>query len=821
MGSIWQDIRYGARVLLKAPGFTLIAVLALALGIGANTAIFSVIYGLIFRPLPGAQKPSELVSVTLGEGEGWPHKLSYVSYQDYCQLKDIFSGCTATTENFAQISADAGSPERIFASAVMGNYFEMLGVKAELGRTFNADESERMGAGNVLVLNHEFWQRRFGGAPSVVGSTVRIDGHPFTVIGVLPAEFKGTSGFLTTNVYLPHSGIDYIAPGTSKTLDKRVRSGGYTVIARLRLGVTLAQARAAVAAHGARLASEYPETQRGQRGLVYPEPMGRMEPSAIGYMPPVAAVFMSMVVLVLLIACANVANLMLARAMGRQKEIAIRVAVGAGRLRILRQLLVESLMLSFLGAGLGWFFARWTTGLLASTRPATDMPLTLDFHADERVFYFTLLVAVATGIVSGLVPALQATRTDLATTLKEGGRRSSGGSSRHVFRNILVVAQVAVCLALLISAGLFVRTTRNVGHADMGFEMNNRLLVAMDTDLRQYDEAKGRAFYKALLERVRGLPGVLSASTGTYLPIGFGNGGSEIFIEGAAAEKDTAPEGANNNIVGTDYFQTMGMPMLYGRSFNEQDKEGAPLRAIINEAMMKKYWPGQNPVGKRFSKSSATGPFLEIVGVTRTVKFSLPAEAPSPGYYLPFEQNFRSDEVLHIHTAGDPLQLASSVRREIQALDGDMPIWDVRSMEEHVRKGKLILFDIATGLMGTFGLIGMTLAAIGLYGVMAYSVGQRSHEIGVRMALGASRGRILGMVMRQGMVLALIGIALGLIGAFGLTRSFANLLVGITPTDPVTFTAVALFLIGVALVASSIPALRATRVDPMVALRSE
>jgi len=432
-----------------------------------------------------------------------------------------------------------------------------------------------------------------------------------------------------------------------------------------------------------------------------------------------------------------------------------------------------------------------------------------------------------TGIIAGLVPALQASRTDLATTLKEGGRSAGGGSKRQIFRSALVVSQVAVSLVLLISAGLFVQTTRNTVDIDMGFQLKNRLVVAMDTDMRQYDEARGKIFYRELLDRVRTLPGVLSASTGRFLPIGFTNGTRRIYLEGKIPEKDETVPGAYYNVVSTDYFKTMGMPILQGRAFTEDDKltdgdkEKSRLVTIVNNTMAEKFWPGENPIGKRFSTKGPEGPFLEVVGVTSTVKFAIPAESPAPGIYFPFQQDYRSYQNLHVYTQGDPLPLVSSVRAEIQRLDADMPIWDVRTMEKHIREGKMILFDYAAGMVATFGIIGLILAAIGLYGVMSYAVSQRTHEIGVRMALGASSGRILGMVVRQGLLLTLIGLALGTLAAFGLTPSFANLLVGVTPRDPATFTVIALLLLGVALFSCYIPARRATKVDPMVALRYE
>lgn len=585
MGSLWQDIRYSIRTLAKSPGFTIVAVLALALGIGANTAIFSVVHGLILRPLPGATNPDELVSITLTEGRDFPHNLSHATYRDYRDLKTVFSDAAGAMQAFVQFSSEAGTPERIMPLVVTGNYFQMLGVQARNGRTFNREESERMGAGNVLVLNHGFWQRRFGGSQSAIGAVVRLNGHPFTVIGVTPPEFRGTTGFFAPEAYLPVTGAGFLYPDFSKDLEQRRKYGPFAVIARLRPGVSIAEARAAVAAQASRLEQAYPEVHKGQRALVYPEPRARMESSAITYMPPVVTVFMTLVGLVLLVACANVANLMLARAASRQKELAIRTALGAGRGRILRQSLVEGTLLAFAGAGFGLLFALWPISLLSTVQPATDLPLRFDFQVDYAVFGYTLLLAVGAGLISGFLPGLRIARTNLAATLKEGGRTSSLHSSRQRFRDVLVASQVAVSLVLLVCAGLFLRTTQNAAREDMGFDMKDRLVVAMDTELRQYDEARSRAFYRQLLERVRALPGVATASLATYLPIGFNNDAAEILLEGTVPDPSKPLPFAFTNYVGTDYFRSMGMPILRGRDLNENDNATSKKVVIINQKM--------------------------------------------------------------------------------------------------------------------------------------------------------------------------------------------------------------------------------------------
>ncbi len=821
MDSLWQDIRYSIRTLAKSPGFTAIAVLALALGIGANTTIFSVVYGLILKPLPGAENPGELVSVTLTEGHDFPHKMSYPVWEDYRSLRTVFTDAVGYFNEIIQFNTPNGTPERVLPLFVTGNYFDVLGVKALHGRTFNQEEGQLTRAASVIVLDYEFWQRRFAGNPAVIGSEVRVNDHSMTVIGVTPPEFRSTEGFFRPVAFIPASAVEYLYPQYRKIMMERRKAGGFAFVGRLQPGVNLAEARAAVAAHAAGLEQEYPEVHKGQRALVYPEPRARMETAAIQYMPPIVTVFMVLVGLVLLVACANVANLLLARATSRQKELAIRTALGAGRGRILRQSVVESMILALLGAGLGLLFAVWPISALASIRPATDLPLAFDFAIDYRVFGYTLLLAAGAGLISGLLPGWRMARTNLASTLKEGGRTSSQHSARHRFRDLLVASQVAVCLVLLVCAGLFFRTARNAARQDMGFDMQNRLVMAMDTGMRRYEKERTREFYRQLVERVRALPGVQSASLGRFLPIGFNNSTDELLIEGRPQEPDKPKPFAFVNIVEPEYFKTMGMPILQGRGFTENDTDGSLRVAIINDRMARKYWPDQNPIGRRFSvQDSKDGP-LEVIGVTRTVKWVLPAESPNPGYYVPWAQRQRDDMVLHVHTHGDPLQMVSAVRAEMAALDPEMSVWDVRTMEEHILHGKMFLFDLAIAIVGAFGLIGMALAAVGLYGVMAFLVSQRTHEIGVRMALGASGGNVLGMVVRQGLVKAALGLALGLVLAFAVTRLMTNYLVGVTPTDPLTFGTVAVFLVAVAALASLAPAFRATRVDPMIALRSE
>jgi predicted permease len=621
-------------------------------------------------------------------------------------------------------------------------------------------------------------------------------------------------------IYVPASAADYLYPDYLNSLAKRTRSGELSFTGRLRKNVTLEEAQTAVNVQAARLEKEYGEIHKGQRAILYPEPRTRLEPAAASFMPPLALIFMTLVSLVLIAACANVASLLYARASGREKELAIRMALGSSRFRILRQLLSESVLLSFLGCIAGIGMAYWLTHLLGNLRFATDIPLDLDLSLDTTVLGYALLIAVISGVLAGIMPGLRASSTNLVDSLKEGGRTTAVGAGRQRLRDALLVAQVAVSLVLLVCAGLFLQSTMNVAKEDVGVQTKDRVVMAMDTELLRYDENRSRTFYRQLLERVRAIPGVESAALGRFLPIGFRNGTYEVFIEGKPREKDRTDWGYVN-IVSSDYFKTVAMPVLQGRVFNENDTPTSKKVAIVNEVMAKKYWPDQDPIGKKFRFTEITSEPVEIIGVVKKAKYVLPAEKPSPAFYLPLSQNFRSDTVLHVHSSRASHEIISAVRSEVQAIDPEIPMWDVRTMDEHIRYGKMRLFDVGTALIGGFGFIAVALAAVGLYGVMALLVTQRTHEIGVRMALGASQPTILSMIVKNGLKKTVPGLILGIPIVIFATRAIQFLLVGVSATDTFTLSVSVVFLIVVALVASIVPAWRAARVDPLVALHNE
>ncbi len=821
MHSLWQDIAYGFRTLAKRPGFTAVAVLTLGLGIGANTAIFSVVYAFMFRPQP-VQHPENLVALVSRTSQArFSHGLSFPDFRDYVSLDDIFSDGAVFSTPTAQLTAD-GQPERLVLTLTSGNYFDTLLLDAALGRTYDAEEGG-LGGEAVMVLDHVYWQNRFGGDPSVLGKMVTVNDQPVTIIGVLPESFHGTTGYVRSAAYVPFSTWERLSPDLKENLEER-DNHGWRVVARLQEGVGLEEARVSVATMATNLEKEYPESNDQMRAFVHPEPMARMEPAAADFFPPVAAVFMVLVSLVLLIACANAANLLLARAAERRREMAMRSALGAGRGRIVRQLLTESLIISLAGGAAGLVMAHWAGNALSSIRVASDIPIHFDFHIDYRVFGYAMLVALVAGVLSGLAPGIHAARANLVDVLKEGGR-SGGGSGRQPVRSFLVAAQVAVSLVLLVTTALFVQSMNNVSETDPGFRMENRIMFAVDTTLRSYDEETAQAFFRDLLERVRNLPGVRSAATALFVPIGYNNSATRVYVEGEGEGLTDEQDSSQffYNVVSEDYFSTMGIPILEGRALSRQDTDSTRPVAVINEHMAEQVWPGVSPIGRRFAIEGPGGPFIEVVGVAKQGFYIIPGEPPVPFYYQPLKQRHRSEQTLFVHAASDPTSLVPAVREALRSLDPNMPVFEVRTLESHIREGKVqLLFNVPAKMVGAFALIGAILAALGLYGVIAYSVTQRTHEIGVRVAMGATPASIVRLILSKGVVLGVIGIGSGVILSFFITSSFANLLIGVSAKDPLTYALVSLLVMAVALAACFVPArFRAARIDPVNALREE
>ncbi len=821
METFWKDLRYAFRMLLKSPGFTLVAVLALGLGIGANTAIFSVFNGILWRPLPVKDPQQLVILASKTQAIDFPLQLSYPDFKDYRELKGAFSDLVAYVPNPVNFGAE-GRPERAWAEMVSGNYFSMLGLEAVRGRTFAPDEGWIPLKDSLVVLSYKYWQKRFGGDPAIIGQTVQVNQHPFTIIGVAPENYRGAYYFIEPDFYIPLTTLGLLAPTQADDLNKR--SASYLrVLGRLQPGVTSAQAMAAAEPLDRRLAQEFPDSHQSTSLLVIPELKARPEPGvAADFMSTAVIVFMLMVGLVLLIACANVANLILARANGRRKEFATRTALGASRSRMIRQLMTETVLLSAFGGLLGLVFARWAAYALTSIHIPTDVPIKLfDLRMDWRIFAFTFLAALLTGMIAGLVPSLQASRTDLADTLKAGGRSGGASAGHHLFRNALVVSQVAVSLLLLACAGFFIRSLQNSAHVDMGFRIDHTLMMSMDVGLQGYKEERGQQFYKQLSERVQAIPGVRDAAIAAYIPMGNESSLVNIFPEGQVIDDKSKTENAFDDIVQSGYFRTMGTPVIEGREFTDADTATAPKVAIINDTFAKKVWPAQDPIGKSF-RTEKNGPLIQVVGLTHTGKYLFLYETPQLYAYFPLAQRYSSGACLLVYTQADPQQLLSAVRDQIRQLDSSLPVFDVTTMDTQVQYGKALMpARLGAMFVGVFGLLGLVLASVGVFGVVSYSVSQRTQEIGIRTALGAQRSNVLAMVLKQGMSMALIGTAVGIVLSFLLFRGLSSVLYGVKSTDFVTLGAVSAILLAVAFAASYVPALRATRVDPVVALREQ
>jgi len=813
LASIWQDIRYGLRMLRKNAGFTAVAVISLGLGIGANITIFSFVNALLFRP-PAVEAPGELLEVwnqnVRGQGLESYMPLTYPDYLYYQDHNRVFSGLLAFDGDPRIVSwIRAGLGERAQGALVSANFFSVLGVKPALGRTFLPEEDQVPGARPVIVLSHAFWVERLGSDPRVLGKTFNFNGTNFTAVGVAPAGFAGVLAGLQPDFWAPLA-MTFAFTHDPNYLTSR-QSFWLFGVGRLKPRVRPAQAQADLRVLSHQLQQSYPESNKLLEATTFPT---TLVPSPFrGYVVAFTGLLMAVVTLVLLIACANAANLLLAQATARQREMAIRMALGAGRRRLTRQMLIESTLVAFLGGCVAFLLASWLAPALLSLKPPS-LPIKIDVPLDWRVLAFTLGVSLATGVVLGIAPALRAAKTGVAPALKD--EVGIGGHRKARLRDALVVAQIAVCSMLLIGAALCVRSLLNAQSIDPGFDTRHEMMAVLDPGSLGYSEAQGRAFYSELLDHVRALPGVASASLVGYLPLT-----TEETVQGTEPEDHPAQSGhapgIDNTEVGPDYFRTMGIPLLRGREFNAQDRAGAPGVAIINDALAKRFWPGQDPIGRRVI---VAGAHLHVVGVVRTGKYRTLSEASLPFLYRPILQNYRARCTLVVRAAGDPHSLLTEVRREIQALDPNVVPIDLETMKEYMA---LPLFPAHTTglLLGAFGALALVLAMGGLYGVMCYAVSQRTHEIGVRVALGAERRDVLKLVVGHGMLLALVGLGAGLAGAFAATRALTGLLYGISSSDPVTFVSVSLALAGVAFAASYIPARRATKVDPMVALRYE
>jgi putative ABC transport system permease protein len=811
IGTLLQDFRYGLRMLAKKPGFTFVAVLALSLGIGANTAIFSVVNAVLLRPLPFAE-PERLVRVYAtnakrGQTSAPTSYLNFVDWRDQNQVFDHMAAYSGASAAFTY----GDVPEQIEGAGATADLFKVLGTQPLLGRALSR-EDERPNA-RVVVLSHSLWQRRFNADPKIVGQQVKFDGESTTVIGVMPKGFAFP---------LEDENPEFWVPLDPEQVFNKERGANYLkVVARLKAGTTLEQGQAEMETIARRLEQEYPDKNTG-KGIR----LVSMHEDVVGAVRPALLVLLSAVGFVLLIACANVANLLLARASSRSREIAIRTALGASRARIIRQLLTESLLLSIAGGATGLLLALWGVDVLSAAIPA-DIPRVKDVGLDASVLAFTMGISLLTGILFGLAPALQASKPDFNEALKEGGRGSTEGLSRNRVRSLLVVSEVALSLVLLIAAGLMIKSFYQLLNVKPGFEPEHVLTANISLPPAKYPEVEQQsAFFQQVMERARALPGVESVALVSPLPLSNSFIQNILTIEGRPPLAPGEKLITNTRLITPDYLRTMGIPLRRGRAFNEHDGKTGLDAFLVNETFAQRYFPGEDPLGKRITvsirptpeKPDASG---EIVGIVGDVKHQTLDKESGPECYVPVLNFPEAYMTLVMRTASsDPATLTAALRGAVQQVDQDQPVFDIQPMRQVVAR------SVATRrfnmlLLGLFAGIALLLAAVGIFGVMNYSVTQRTHEIGIRMALGAQTRDVLKMIVRQGMILTLIGVVMGLVAAFVLTRVMSGLLYNVSATDPLTFAGVSALLMAVALLACYIPARRATKVDPMIALRYE
>ncbi len=804
-------------MLFKNPAFTLVAVLSLAIGIGVNAAMFSLADALLLRPL-SVSRPGEVVSVE-SKTPSEPHgDLSYRDYLDFRDRSKSFAGLVAfTTSTFGFSARPDDLPQMKMGMLVSGNLFRVMGVEPELGRGFRPEEYQTQGRDAVVVLGHDFWEKQLGADRSIIGRKVRLNGIEFTVIGVAPERFTGMDQYFRPTMYLPLMMGPRLAANPENNMLEKRDDRGLTVKGRLAPGVSMAQAQAELAGIAKGLEQTYPATNRDQGVAVRTELQARIESS-----PPDAALvamLMALAGLVLLVACANLASLLLSRARARSREIAIRLAVGAGRLRLIRQLLAESLAIALAGGVVSLFLASAGAAFLNRIQIPTDLPIVFSVQVDERVMWFSLAISLISAALFGLVPALQASRTNLVPVLKAGDADSSG-KQRLWGRNALVVAQVALSLVLMVVAAMLFRGFRSELMGGPGFRTDHLLMMSFDPTLVRYSEAQTQQFYKQLSERARSTPGVQSAALTNVIPMAPMQHQETIVPEGYQLPKDRNSVSIYADTVDERFFDTMAVPIGRGRGFRESDTAAAPPVAVVNQVLAEHYWPNRDPIGKRFRLTDSHGPWVEIVGVAKTAKYLWIAEPPTEFLYLPLAQHPQTHMTLVAQSAGDAAGLVAPLRETVRGLDANQPVYDVRTMADFYRMRAVSVPTMIIETVGAMGLIGLLLAMVGLYGLMAYSVARRTREIGIRMAIGADRASVVRMVLRQGLTLALTGLAIGLVASFA-AESAVNAVFSSTGRDPLAYLLVAPALLAVIMLAAWIPAHRASLVDPMRALRYE
>jgi predicted permease len=814
MSSFWQDVRYSWRMIAKAPGYAAIAVLTLALGIGANTTIFSWINSTLLNPIPGLASPNEVVALSLGRGTDNPFPFTYPDFESMRDGQQSFVGITAA--NIAPMSLTGkGKPERVWGMVASANYFDLLGVRPILGRGFLPEEDTKPGGAPVAVISYRLWQTHFGANPEVVGQTLEINQHPYTIVGVTPAVFQGSQTGLRSEIWIPIMMEEQLMPQGDLIHDHHYF--WLTALGRLKPGVRPEQAQEEMTLRLKREAKNYPEEHKGHDSVsVYP--LWRNPFGANQFLSTLLPMLMTIAGLVLLLACANVANLMLVRSVARRREIAIRLSLGANRWRLVRQLLVESLILALAGGLVAFAITFWTAGTFMKFIPKTDFPISLGMRVDHTVLLATMVISVLTGVIFGILPALRASSEAPIVVLKEDTGSASGGMRKARLASALVVAQISLSLLLLICAGLFIRSFMSAQQINPGFNPHNVLIATYDLFTGGYSDTSGVEFDRQLVAKLEAQPGIQSVALSSRVPLGFGGGSTAVNPEGYVSQANESME-TQVAIVTPNYFQTLQIPLVKGRDFTPQDTKSSQRVVIVSETFVNRYWPNQEALGKQLN-SDLTHEWFTVIGVARDSKVNGLNEKPTPFLYLPQYQVYRATMIVLARTNGDPLAAGKTVEKTIHELNADLVVFDITSLE---LREQIASFGqrVAGTFVGAFGLLALVLAAVGIYGVTSYTTRQRTRELGIRMTLGASKRDVLRLVLGHGLRLTLIGVVLGLAASFALTRFLTSLLLGVTSTDALTFSSVALLLCAVALFACFIPARRAMRVDPMVALRYE
>ena len=824
MDAFLQDLKYAARMLARNPAFTTVAVLTLALGIGANSTIFTWVKAVILQPLPGVARSSELVSINGRKGEHHGLSNHYPEYVYFREHNNVFSGATAHELISLSLSSlgtndepggDGGSkPELVTAGIVSGNFFDVLEVKPALGRTFLPEEDATPETHPVVVIGDRLWRQRFAADPRVIGSQVMLNRHRFTIIGVTPQGFAGNYGGLAEELWVPLMMQGQILPGGDLLQGKF----GIQIMARLKPGVSIASASAEMHLLARQFAQAHPEFYRGWD--VFVDPLSQSQRGIESSIAQVVVLLMAVAGLVLLIACGNVANLLLARAFSRRKEVAIRLAMGASRGRLAQQLLTESALLAALGGLAALVATEWTGGALLGLLPSFGMPMGMDLRVDYRVTGFTLLISLVTGVLFGFAPVFQSSKVDLVETLKGESGSIAGGYRKSRIRTVLVVAQLSLSVVVLVGTGLLGRALLHAVNTDTGFKSAHVQMAQFDLFLNGYDEARGREFDRQVIEKIKTVPGVTDASLTSYVPMGLYGGGNSrrVTIDGYTPGPAESPDlDIVTDYVGPGYLRTMGIALEAGREFSFDDNELAPAKVIINEAMARRYWPGKDPTGRSLVTGKKS---REIVGVARDIVYRVVGESPEPQMYLPVLQEFQPEMTIVARTTGAPGAVWPQIERAVHTLDPTLPFSQVGPLDAHIATS-FWTQKSAAALLAAFGAVALALAGTGLYGLMAFWVSQRTREMGIRAALGAGSGEVIGLVMGQVLKLTAWGIGIGLAGAFAVTRLLSSLLLGVSATDPLTFVAVPVVLALVAMGAAFIPVRRAMLVDPAIALRHE